>query len=266
MMSHEGEGRLTAYVDGELSAAEAEAVERHLSACVACRGDADALRSGRQRVRAALSDHELDRATVEAARRVRARLAARPHGAGPRSTGSAGRSAALPLVWASRSPLLKAALFVLFIAGGAAALVPGSPLRSWIEGGGSEPAEAPPAIVPQMEEARPEAAQAVLSARPANGSLRVSLDLPDGTDLRVTFVDGDRAMLFAQPETRFTSGEGILEATVTGGSVHVQLPRGVPEVSLLVGGEVYLTMQSGRFDLTVPAVDSSDAELSFRIR
>ena len=62
MTSHEEEGRLTAYLDGELDAAEGEAVERHLTACAECRSAVEALRSGRERLRAALSTPELDRA------------------------------------------------------------------------------------------------------------------------------------------------------------------------------------------------------------
>jgi hypothetical protein len=101
---------------------------------------------------------------------------------------------------------------------------------------------------------------------PANGSLRVVLDLPPGTELRVSFVEVDRATVFAAPDTRFTRATGLLEAAVPEGPVRVELPRGAADVSLVVGGELYLRIQNGRFEMPVPATDSSNAEFSFRIR
>jgi hypothetical protein len=90
--------------------------------------------------------------------------------------------------------------------------------------------------------------------------------LPAGTDLRVVFVDGERATVFADPGTRFRSADGSIEADVTGGSVRVELPRGAMDASLTVGGEPYVRVRNGEIQTTVPAADSSAAEISFRIR
>jgi hypothetical protein len=94
----------------------------------------------------------------------------------------------------------------------------------------------------------------------------VSLNLPPGTDLRVVLVEGDRATLFANPNTRFRSADGVLEATVPAGPVRVELPRGEVDVSLEVGGRLYVRAHNGDLLLGAPATDSSDAEFSFRIR
>jgi hypothetical protein len=252
-----------AYLDGELAPSDARAVEAHLGACAVCAREAEGLRGGRDRLRAALHDPAADAEARAAAPRVRERLRRRssaPYPVPPARRPPASR----PLPWARRSRILQAALFVLFLAGGASALVPGSPLRRWIEGSSAPQERAPAPLSPPPQAA--EAPQVSLSAAPAGGALRVVLDLPSGTELRVSLVDDGRATVFAAPDTRFRSAEGLLEASVAQGSVRVELPRGGTDVSLEVGGEVYLRIRDGRLDLPVPATDSSAAELSFRIR
>jgi anti-sigma factor RsiW len=289
-MKHEEDGRLMAYVDGELRAEDARAVETHVEECPDCALATSRLRVQKASVGATLSQIDVDAAP--AARRVRGRLRqlAEAGARGPTShrdgelaasaPPAAARGTPLPREaaptrpttigspkrhWFLRARALQAALFVLFMAGGAAAVVPGSPLRRWLQQGNGEGASTPALMETSSEEVRaPEPAS--LSAVAAGGRLRIVLRLPAGTELRVVPVDGARATVSANPDTRFTSAEGVLEADVSGGVVRVELPRGVTDASLEVNGELYDRAQGGEVHFTAPAADSSDAEVSFRIR
>jgi anti-sigma factor RsiW len=258
-MKHEDEGRLMAYVDGELARADADAVEAHLGRCTECARSATRLRAEEERIRRGLSQVDV----ASAQRRVRERLLG--HARGPRAAPPHRAPVRRPH-WLRRNYALQAALFVLFLAGGASALVPGSPLRRLLERESDGDPSPPPALTPQSEEAAVALEQVSVSAAPAAGRLRVSLNLPPGTDLRVVLVEGDRATLFANPNTRFRSADGVLEATVPAGPVRVELPRGEVDVSLEVGGRLYVRAHNGDLLLGAPATDSSDAEFSFRIR
>ena len=286
-MKHEEDGRLMAYVDGELVAEDARAVEIHVGDCPDCALATSRLRAEKARVRSTLSAVDVD--VAAASRRVRERLRQRTRAAAdessrlrqsaasshprpatvspaqPRAVPSArGRASGFPRRWILRTRTLQAALFVLFMAGGAAALVPGSPLRRWLQRDGSEAASTPARMQAPVEVAP--LPQSSVSAVPAGGRLRIVLELPAGTELRVVPVNGERATVFADTETRFTSAEGVIEAAVTGGAVRVELPRGAGDASLEVNGQLYVRAQGGELRFTVPAADSSDAEVSFRIR
>jgi hypothetical protein len=280
-MKHEEDGRLMAYVDGELLAEDAHAVENHLGRCADCALATSRLRNEKERVRRALSDVDVDagaayRRVGDRLRQSRAGAVGNPsRDADPvRSRGSAIPARARPgaargvASWLRRTRALQAALFVLFMAGGAAAVMPGSPLRRWLVGSADEavaPASAPARL--QAPEAAAQAAEPVsLSAAPSGGRLRVALELPAGTELRIVLAEGERATVSANPDTRFTSAEGVLEAVVSGGSVRVEFPRGAADASLEVNGELYVRAQGGDVRFTAPAADSSDAEVSFRIR
>jgi hypothetical protein len=279
-MRHEEDGRLMAYVDGELFAEDARAVEAHLGRCPDCALATSRLRTERGRVQSALPEVDVDAGA--AYRRVRERLrqheeAGKANRAG--GTDSVHSRAPTPLPqraapsrgtvgWLRRTRALQAALFVLFMAGGAAAVMPGSPLRRWLVGPGSDTVEPEAATVRMQasEEAAPAPEPVSISAAPSGGRLRVSLQLPAGTELRVVLAEGERATVTANPDTRFTSAEGVLEAAVSGGPVRVEFPRGAANASLEVNGELYVSAQGGDVRFTAPAADSSDAEVSFRIR
>jgi anti-sigma factor RsiW len=270
MMNHEEDGRLMAYLDGELSATDAGALEAHLGSCADCKESASRLRAESGRVREALPELDVD--ATGATRRVRERLAQHareiPAVAPSRTPLRTSHPARRPS-WIRRSRVLQAALFVLFVAGGASAVVPGSPLHRWLMGGGPEtdPTASTPALMrAPAAESTAEQPQQSLSAQPAGGRLRVSLQLPAGTELSVVFVDGERATVHANADTNFLTADGLLQARVVSGPVRVELPRGAADVSLEVGSEPYLRMQNGQVTFREPVADSSDAEFKFRIR
>ena len=266
MMSHEEDGRLMAYLDGELPAEDTRAVESHLGSCAACAASAARLRSERTRLSAALV--HADVGAGAAARRVRERLgqqhpAVAPSGFPMRTAHPARRPS-----WIRRSRALQAALFVLFVAGGASAVMPGSPLRRWLDRGGppTAPTSSPTATLQAPAEAAPPPAQGSITGLPAAGELRVTLELPPGTELTVVFVDGERGTIHANPDTNFLSADGLIGGTVHSGPVRVELPRAAAVVSLEVGGQPYLEMQNGQVTFRAPPVDSTNATFTFRIR
>jgi hypothetical protein len=165
--------------------------------------------------------------------------------------------------------VLQAALFVLFVAGGASAVMTGSPLHRWLVGGAAPaaPTSAEPATLQApAAEVAPPPAQGSITGRPAAGKLRVTLELPPNTELTVVFVDGDRGTIHANPDTNFLIADGLIGGTVHSGPVRVELPRAAADVSLEVGGQPYLQMQNGQVTFRAPPADSTDATFTFRTR
>jgi hypothetical protein len=84
-------------------------------------------------------------------------------------------------------------------------------------------------------------------------------------EIRVRWVPAGEAAIFAPVGSRFTSGEGRLEARVTPGTIRVELPRGVTPVSLEVGGRIYLQRTDAGLEIPGPVAERSDEEIVFRI-
>jgi hypothetical protein len=265
-MAHGDVGRLTAYLDGQLASEELGVVARHLGSCRDCQDAVERLTAQKARMSAALATLDIDCAAAadRALAEVRARRAAMSE------------RAPVPLVrkrsgvdrfLANRRQLLQAAVFVLFVAGGVSALVPGSPLRRML--GGGEVEEAPQEVVPTL--APPAAVQAErvpemrVRAGASQGALRVALQLASGSELVVALVAGDSAAVVVPVDANVRGSEGLLEATAPTGPVRVDLPSGVPDVSLEVGGQVYLRVRGGLLDVIAPTTGRSDTQVSFRI-
>lgn len=253
-MTHLDEGQLLAVRDGESQ-------HEHLAECADCRESLGELRGRRDVVSGALAS--LDAPTdMEAARaHLRKRLTAR----------AAETADAVPLTprpgrafWS----LSRAAGLLLVTAAGLSAL-PGSPVRNW----------ASRALAPEVPEVGTEAAPAPTPAPSSTeaeatgirlavprGPLRVIVDGAEaGTVIRVQFVPGADAAVFAPAGSRFTSGEGRLEARVTTGTVRIEIPRGVVPVSLEVGGRIYLRSTDAGLDVPGPVTQQNASEIVFRI-
>ena len=236
-MTHLDEGRLLALRD-DPEAATGDDV-RHLESCAACRTALEAARVRAGSVAAALSTLEADAGDVERAR-LAVRLRAAGHGAEAAGSVSLPARAARRAFWS----FSRAAGILLVTAAGLSAL-PGSPVRTWIEG----------LLRPAPEEARTTAAEPaaeapVPEAPPEEAGVRLPLDggslavvlreAAPGTEIRVTWIPGREAALFAPVGSRFTSGEGRLEATLAPGPVRVEIHRGAAPLSLEVDGSVLL--------------------------
>ena len=259
-MSHLDEGQLLALRDDPALAAEATVA--HVETCTECRGTLEAIRGRASAVAEALDALDTGGWDIEGAReRVRLRVSER--------AGAATGAIPLPARRARRVAwsLSRAAGLLLITAAGLSAL-PGSPVRRWIERMVSPAAveSAPPAPEPAAvaEPVAPEEAgiRLPLSGGPLDVVLRGAAP---GTEIRVTWVPGSEAALFAPVGSRFTSGEGRMEADLASGPVRVELPRGVVPVILEVNGRLFLRNTAAGLDVSGPVADRAEAGITFRL-
>lgn len=260
-MNHVDEGVLQALADGELSAEERDAVQRHLDACAACRAEMEALRTASVTLGGALA------------------LLDRPAPRGRDFVRPTPRQASAPRVWRSGRSLARAAVLVLGFAAAASATIPGSPVRDWI-GDLVSPRTEVAAVsgpAPAAESAPPAVAvstapvEAGISVLPAGGEVRVVLsEAARDLVVRAVLVDGPRAGVFASGEAasaRFITGTGRIEVVGAGpGELRIELPRSAALARVVVNGTPFLTKRGVRLQLDSPAQDSSAAEVTFRVR
>ncbi len=263
MKKHLDEGTLQALLDGELSAPDRAAAEAHLAACAECAAELRALGALEERLGALLGQADHPAPVAQAQMRFRSRRAAATQ---QRFGGEARRA------------LLRAAALVLGLAGVAAASVPGSPVRAWIEETvlpaeravqqPAAPAEAPtaaPAPAPVAE------APTGVSMRPRGGAMRVVLtDAAPGLRVRARLVEGEHAEVFATGAARgarFRTSPGRIEVAGAGaGEVTVGLPRGASRASVSVNGRVvYEVKEGGEVRVTAPVADPASPEIVFRV-
>ena len=89
-------------------------------------------------------------------------------------------------------------------------------------------------------------------------------DLPQGAEVRVILVDGDRAAIFGPEGTHFLTEAGRIEALAPAGGIRVELPREASTATVVVNGEVYLRKIGERLEILGPVQDSAAAEIRFR--
>jgi anti-sigma factor RsiW len=266
-MAHGDLGQLTAYLDEQLPADEIGSVQRHVGDCPECQRDVERLTAQKERMRAALASLDVEVVGAHAAlARAAAHLRQRRTAASPPAVAGPPRArSTIRRIFASRRHLLRAAMFVLFIAGGVSALVPGSPLRRMLGGEAADaPQEVTPAIAPSSPPQAERAPELRVRAAAAGGRLRVALQMAPGSELVVSLVDGDSAAVMVPVDANVSGSDGLLEAT-SAGPVRVDVPRTVPEVSLEVGGQLYLRVRGGLLDVIAPTTGRSDTQASFRI-
>ncbi|HSW28075.1 MAG TPA: hypothetical protein VLH75_01160 [Longimicrobiales bacterium] len=213
-------------------------------------------------VASALDALEADAGDVE-----RARLAVRLRVAEHAAQAAGGTS--LPGVASRRAfwSLSRAAGILLVTAAGLSAL-PGSPVRVWVEDLVRPAPEevAAPEPEPAAEAAATDvpAAEAGVRLTVAGGPLAVVLrGAEPGTEVRVTWIPGSEAALFAPVGSRFTSGEGRLEATLAPGRVRVELPRGFSPLALEVDGSVLLRSTPQGLEVRGAVVQRGEAGITF---
>jgi anti-sigma factor RsiW len=254
-MTHPGDGRLQALLDGELATTERNEVERHVAACEGCAAEFGRLRVANERLVAllGLADEPPPMLAAQAAFHRRRR----------RST-TAGIRAALP----------RAAVLVLALGGVAAAAVPGSPLREAIESLTlrDRPGETPEAHAPLPPVAAPPAvdddAVKAVSIAPADGRIRVVVSgaAPE-LRIRVRLTDGSRAEVTAYGAasgSRFRTAPGRIEVLGSGpGELVVHLPAS-SAAYVEVDGRVIAARERGVLRALAPVVAGSEDEPVFR--
>lgn len=233
MNRHLGEGTLQALLDGALPAEERTAAEAHLAACGECAAAARELRALNERAASLLARGDLPAPVAQAQMSLRARRARQQSHWGD-----------------ARRALLRAAVLVLGLAGVAAAAVPGSPVRAWLEEAvlparkETLPPGARRAPVPPPRQAAPPSAPTGISIRPDGGAVRVVLTRASPrVVVTARLVDGDRAGVLARGQAkagaRFRTAPGRMEVVDAGaGEIEVEIPRAARSATVVVNGRV----------------------------
>lgn len=256
MTTHPTDGELRAYLDGESPPREGERIAAHVDRCAPCAAREAELRAAEAEASRALAP--LDPRVDPTPARARVRRSLAGHGEGN------GRVA--PDRW----PVARAAVVVLAlaVAAGAAAAIPGSPLRAWVDAARERLTEPDPA--PQVpagtapREGREEPAGVRIEA--SAGSVRIVLaEVGPGTRIRVRLVDGAGAGVFGGPGTRFRTGPGTVEARVSGDEVRVEVPRSATRASVTVNGRPFFLKTGDRLELPGPVRDTVESEFRFRL-
>lgn len=248
MTTHPTDGELRAYLDGEAPAEDAGEIRRHLEGCAPCGSRAEELRSAEGLVSKALEGLDPAIDAEEARAQVREKLA-----------GGGARRWTRP---AARWSLARAALLILALAGGAAAAIPGSPVRAWLGEaleriGGESPAPTP---------ASGEAELAGVRVEPSAGAVRVVLlGAGPGSRIRVRLVERTAAAVFAGRGTRFRTGPGSVEARLEGDEVRVEIPRAALRATVTVNGSVFFRKTTEGVELPGPVQDTVESEFRFRL-
>jgi len=263
------EGRLRAWLDGELARGDGLELEARLSQDPRILLAAEELREREARVRSLLSALDVDAPTERVRRALRAGREGSPRTSNVvawkaprgRSRSETRRPKAASLVPGVR--LAQAAAMVLLLAGAAAAAVPGSPVRAWLSrvlDSGSEP----PAAMDSAGPSAPE--EGGLYVAPGRDRLEVDLvGVPPGAEILVTLIPGDTAVIYAPEgsEYEWDAEVGRARAAVSGGPIRLELPEGV-DIDLIVDDKVYMSRRGGRIDLRVTPTFQSGSELRFR--
>lgn len=253
------DGRLLAYLDGELSASERASVERLLGEDPEARARLEHVRRRARTVELALAGE-----AVPIPDRGRIRHAVR------RQVGEVGRSPEPDLDetgpdrgrgWTTRRRLAQAAVLVLLFAAGASAAVPGTPVHAWLqELLPTDPVETgirSEGVAAEPPEGSAGSRQVGVRVSPAEGRLVVVLTGRDAdSEIEVRLVDGPRGGVFASQGTEFSSGAGRIDAELADGPVRVEIPSAATEATVRVDGVVYLEKRGAAVELPGPGAET----------
>jgi anti-sigma factor RsiW len=247
-------GTLLAYLDGELPAAESEALEARLRAEPALAAELDHLRASAASVRSALAS--LD---------VPARQRARRPWTDPDATTARAAVRRRPI-----RPWARAAMVALALGAGAASALPGSPVRAWLATAWERVTQRAPAGVPPdgapTDAVADDAVRAGVSV-PANlGRVVVSLPpLAARTEVVVRLEEAGAVWVRAGPQARYVTAPGRIEVQSPGELIEVTLPAGLSEATIQAGDRILLHKSLSELDLRGPVSDSAAAEIRFRV-
>ena len=256
-MGHPHSGRIQAFIDGETDRAETAELQAHLDACQKCRSEEEALRTCSRALAGALELLDSQPSLQEAKDRFQSRQHSKP-----------------ATFWPSLSPLARAASVALLLTGITVSALPGSPVRSWVARGWEmiRPSSAPvPATVaPEVDD---QTAAPLPGSIPETGAglpvlgqgVEISLEnLPTESELRVLWVEGTEAWVYAGEGTRFTLLDGRLEVTYPMGNVRVELPRGPGSILLLLNGELLLRKRGEAVEVVGPVKERTPDGIVFQ--
>ena len=276
--SHPSEARLVAYVDGELDPEVRASVSDHLAACDACARSLFELRRASSLfsdAAAALEPPPSDATPAETRRRA---AEAEP----PERQGTAGGADAPDdagtgsrFSWSRWSTATRVAASIAVLLGAAAAL-PGSPVRSWIDRSvqqvqalfgvdESSPAVERPETGGERADRPGPVDRSGVAVSASDGSIVVTLrDVPRTTSVRVRLVNGQQAGVWnAGGEYRTAPGRIEVIAPASD-SLLVEVPRLVSRVELEVNDRLVAVGRDGELDVRVPDAEIRDGEFTFQ--
>jgi anti-sigma factor RsiW len=266
-MSHASEGLLQAYVDGEVTGEEETSLAAHVAACHECGRELDELRAAAATFTGALGVNPVTAAAVAEARaRV---LQARSATVVPITSARTARFAA--------GSLARAAGLILVLAGGVAAMIPGSPLRRWIgeriaaitSQDAAEKATPSPATTPVVTPRRDMVPGAEMSIAAVGGKVTINLmaDSPSG-ELVVRLVDAEHATVQADSSAHavaFRTAPGSMEVLNLGSAdAAVLIPRTLRHVEIDVNGTHFLVKDGDALRVTGPVARRTETEIVFQ--
>lgn len=267
--SHPGEARLAAYLDGELGEEARASVARHLERCSPCSDTLAELRRSAESFSEAVSALTPP-APETTAEELRRRASRRDDGGG----GPAGEEEerVLPLAprrW-STATRVAASLAVLF---GAAAALPGSPIRGWV----GESVQRVQVLLGGQDDRRP-----AVEAEPAerdgdadersgvavaseDGSFTIVLeDVPGTAAIRVRQVDGPRAAVWNADGDYGTAAGRIQVRSPSSDEILVEVPRSARRVRLEVNGRLAAVKRDGELEATLPVTGAAEGGFTIR--
>ena len=250
-MPHIAEHELLEYLDRELSGDRRAEVEGHVEDCPACSAELEGLRAVSNRFAAALQTFDVTPDYgVEA---VLARRRGRGQG------------------HMTLRALAKAAVLVFAVGGAAAAAIPGSPVRAWVEEAwsgaksflGLEVENPAPVAVQPLERA---AEAAGIAVPPVEGRVRIDIrNAAPEAQVRVVVTAGTDAAVTAAGAS-YRTGAGWIEVLDAGpGIIRVELPRDAASAIVSVDGEPKVVKDGANLRLLTPAEEAAGSELQFRV-
>lgn len=268
--SHPNRARLVAYMDGEVSSGERGRLTRHVEECRRCQRRLEELRSSVRSFSEAVDRLQPPPSDVSA-EEIRRRAASRGgdvevsgHVGPDAETGTSG------FRWTTATRIAASVVVLL----GAAAALPGSPVRSWIDrsvegvqqlfSGGDEAAaegssEATPSGRPEITD------RSGVAVGASDGSIRIRLtEVPTSTTVRVRLVDAPQAGVW-NAGGEYQTAPGRIEVTrPRSEALLVEIPRSVGSVRLLVNSRLVAVKRNEVLDVRVPGARLDDGEFSFR--
>ena len=255
-MGHPDSGRVLAFIDGEADQEEAAEIQAHLRVCEACRSEEESLRATSRAMAGTLRLLDTEPSIQEAKDRFLTRQRT------PRKS-----------FWKSMGPLPRAASIALLLTGAAVSALPGSPVRRWVVRGWElvtpTATNESAAVVDETETLTPDPLQGTIPETGAglpilDQEVEISLQgLPPEAELRVLWIDGTEAWVYAGEGTRFTLLDGRLEVEGPPGAVRVELPRGPGTVLLRLDGNVILRKAGEEVEVLAAVRERTSEEIVF---
>lgn len=161
--------------------------------------------------------------------------------------------------------LVKAAGLLLFATGVAAATIPGSPVRTWLGelGEASVEGTATETAAPESPVSADDPERMGIRLPATATELQVVIAAPLSEPLRIAVVDEPMLEVMAGAGTAFATSEGRIEIHEPRGAVTVSIPRSAGNVSVRVGGSVFLRKNGDRVEVLHEGVDTLPSEFVF---